>query len=136
MAYTKGLLCISCAMLLTACGKFDKSDAMYTADAAVLAGTEQGAPGLEKRLRENLRVERNVIVVDGPRVNGAVALSKNSPWSVSCGEGISVDFMKGGIELVSVMVPIDDSRCAFLTRRLGEEVQAIIDGKGRPNSSN
>jgi len=128
MEYGKGLLCIFAAKFLTACGKLDKSDATYREDAAALSSAGQGASALVKRLRENLRIENNVIVVDGPRVTGTVTLSRNSPWSVSCGEGITVDFEKGEIGLVSVLFPIDDSRCAFLTRKLGQEVQAIIDG--------
>ena len=129
MSYAKGFLCIFFATLLTACGKGDTTANLYTQDMLLLAGKDQGVAALVKRLRENLRIEHNVIVIDGPLVTGAVTLSRNSPWSVSCGEGLSVDFGKGQIQLVYIMVPIDDSRCAFMTRRLGQEVQAIIDGK-------
>lgn len=129
MQYAKALLCIFAGTMLTACGKLDTAGTDYTADAGVLAGPGQGVSVLLKRLRENLRTERNVIVVDGPRVTGAVTLSRNSPWSVSCGEGLTVDFGKGEIVLITGMLPIDDSRCAFLSRRMGQEVQAIIDGE-------
>jgi hypothetical protein len=131
MAYAKGFLCIACASFLTACNSADTTSTRYTEDLAVMAAKDQGVAVLLTRVRENLRVQNNVIVVDGPLVIGAVTLSKNSTWAVSCGEGLVVDFSKGQINLVFPMVTIDDSRCAFLTRRVGEEVQRIIDGQPR-----
>jgi len=128
MAYAKGFLCIACASFLTACNSSDVTSTKYTEDLAVMAAKDQGVATLLTRLRQNLRVQNNAIVVDGPLVIGAVTLSKNSTWAVSCGDGLVVDFSKGQIQLVFKMVTIDDSRCAFLTGRVGEEVQRVIDG--------
>ena len=94
MQHAKCLLCIVLLPLLAGCGQSDSAQAMFQDGAAVLSGPGQGIPVLSKRLRENLRVEGNVVIVDGPLVTGAVTVSKNSPWSVSCGEGIAVDFGK------------------------------------------
>ena len=129
MAYAKGFLCIACVSFLTACNRGDITSTRYTGDLAVLATKDQGVAVLLTRLRDNLRVQNNAIVVDGPLVIGAVTLSKNSTWAVSCGDGLIVDFSKGQIQLVFTMVTIDDSRCAFLTGKVGEEVQRIIDGR-------
>jgi hypothetical protein len=136
MSYAKSLLCIAFATFLTGCGNGDVTGKRYSEDLAVLEAKDQGVTILLKRLRENLRIEHNVIVIDGPLVNGAVALSKNSQWAISCGEGLSVDFGTNQIPLVFTLIPIDDSRCAYLTRVVGEDVQRIIEGQNRENNSN
>jgi len=117
---------------LSACGKADNPDNpddQYGAAAALLASKDNGAAVLTKRLRENLRLENGVVIVDGPIVTGAVTLSRNSTWSVSCGEGLAINVGKGEINLFPVALQINDIQCARLTKRLGIEVQAIIDGR-------
>ncbi len=128
MFLTRAGLCLLGCFTLSACGKTDSANEEYGAAAAVLAQKDHGAASLAKSLRENLRVENGVVIVDGPIVDGAVTLSKDSPWSVSCGDGIAVNIGKGEIDLIPTTLSIDDPRCAYLTKRLGIEVQAILDG--------
>jgi hypothetical protein len=122
-------VCLSLVAALTACGKTDDTNRQYGEAATLLANKDGGGAALTKSLRENLRVENGVVIVDGPIVNGAVTLSRNSPWSVSCGQGLAVNIGKGEIDLLPIAIQINDAQCAGLTKRLGIEVQAIIDGK-------
>ena len=129
MSCSRIALCMLLVAALSACGKADNPDDQYGAAATLLAAKDDGAGVLTKRLRENLRVENGVVIVDGPIVTGAVTLSKNSTWSVSCGEGLAINIGKGEIDLFPVALQINDTQCARLTKRLGIEVQAIIDGE-------
>jgi len=122
-------LFLSLAAVLSGCGKPADTDAQYGAASAMLAAKDNGAAALIKSLHENLKGKNGILIVDGPIVPGAVVQSKNSPWSVSCGEGLVVNVGKGEIDLVPVTVQIGEDKCAALTQRLGIEVQAIIDGK-------
>src|SRR5690242_16908488 len=124
------MLCLLAVAALTGCGKSDSANQEYADAASVLAAKDYGAAALTKSLRQNLRVEQGVLVVDGPIVSGAVTLSKNSPWSVSCGDGIAINIGKGEIDLIPTTLEIGDAQCAFLTKRLGVAVQAILDGRG------
>ncbi len=69
------------------------------------------------------------MIVDGPIVSGAAAMSRTSPWSASCGDGLSINIGKGEIDLIANSVQIDDAKCAYLTKQLGIQVQAIVDGR-------
>ncbi|HTT84071.1 MAG TPA: hypothetical protein VMF67_11360 [Rhizomicrobium sp.] len=135
MSHARIVMCLSLAMALSACGKGgnvgsdEDTDAQYGAASAILASKDSGAAALTKSLHENLKVENGILIVDGPIVPGAVVQSKNSPWSVSCGEGLAVDVGKGEIDLIPVTVQISEDKCALLTRKLGSEVQTIVDGK-------
>jgi len=135
MSHSRIALCLSLMAALTACGKTgsggdaEDTDQQYGAAATLLASKDNGAAQLTKSLRENLRLENGVVIVDGPIVSGAVTLSRNSAWSVSCGEGLAVNIGKGEIDLLPVALQINDTQCARLTKRLGIEVQAIIDGR-------
>jgi hypothetical protein len=131
MSYPRILLCLSCVLVLSGCGKSDSANDQYGADAALLAAKDNGVAALTKRLHENLRLENDVVIVDGPIVSGAVTMSKNSPWSAACGDGLAINIGKGEIDLIASTVQIDDAKCAYLTKRLGSETQAIIDGKKR-----
>jgi len=131
MSRSRIALCMLLAAALSACGKADTADDQYGAAATLLASKDYGAAALTKRLRENMRVENGVVIVDGPIVTGAVTLSRNSTWSVSCGEGLAINIGKGEIDLFPVALQINDTQCARLTKQLGVEVQAIIDGRAR-----
>jgi hypothetical protein len=132
MSHARAIVLIVCAAALTACGKTgdgEDTDAQYGAAATLLASKDNGLATLIKRLHENLRVESGVVIVDGPIVPGAVVQSKNSSWSVSCGEGLTINVGKGEIDLLPAALQITETQCAHLTKRLGIEVQAIIDNR-------
>ncbi|HVU19695.1 MAG TPA: hypothetical protein VHE09_03120 [Rhizomicrobium sp.] len=129
MSSSRAILCLPLVAVLAGCGKSDSANQEYADAAVILAAKDHGAAVLTKSLRENLRVENGVVIVDGPIVSGAVTLSKNTAWSVSCGDGITVSIGKGEIDLIPPTLSIDDSRCAYLTKRLGVAVQDVIDGK-------
>lgn len=130
MSFLRPLLCLMLVAALTGCGKSDSANQEYADAATILAAKDHGAAVLTKSLRENLRIEDGVVIVDGPIVSGAVTLSKNTAWSVSCGDGITINIGKGEIDLIPTTLAIDDVRCAYLTKRLGVAVQKILDGHG------
>ena len=131
MSSSRAILCLLPVVFLSGCGKSDSANQEYADAAAILAARDHGTAALTKSLHENLRVERGVVIVDGPIVAGAVTLSRNTAWSVSCGDGVAVNIGKGEIDLIPTTLEIDDVRCAYLTKRLGIEVQAILDGSSK-----
>ena len=136
--YTKCLLLGFIATFLGACepsGKVNQSDIQST-DTALLGDAARALPVLASRLRENLKLERNIIVVAGSRANGFFAMSRNTHWTVTCGEGFSVYFDKAQIDLVFAGIQLNDSQCATLTVQTASAVRNIIGAPDKTENSN
>jgi hypothetical protein len=138
MTCTKCLLFGFIATFLGACepsGKVNQSDAQ-SADTDLLQHAARALPVLASRLRENLKLEGNIIVVAGSRANGFFAMSKNTPWTVSCGAGFSVYFDKAQIDLVFAGIQLNDQQCATLTVQTASAVRAVIGEPEKAENSN
>jgi hypothetical protein len=133
MTYTRCFLLGFIAIFLAACGqsgKVNQSDTQ-TADTSLLQDEAHALPVLTSRVRENLKLQGNIIVVAGSRANGFFAMSRNTPWTVTCGAGFSVNFDKAQIDLVFSGIQVDDRQCANLAVQTANAVRAVIDGSAK-----
>ncbi|HEY2446225.1 MAG TPA: hypothetical protein VGI20_10860 [Rhizomicrobium sp.] len=131
------LLLTLCAVGLASCEGGDegaRSEAQYTADNALIRDAAHAMQTIQSRLQGNMKLDGNIIVVGGSLANGDFALARNSSWTISCGQGLSVHFEGAEIDLVSALVHIKDRQCASLAAQTGKAVQAIMDGADLPKS--
>jgi len=128
MMYTKHFLLSFAAIYLGACEPSGKVDQTQTesADTDRLQNAARALPILTGRLHQNVKLEGDIIVVTGSRANGFFAMSKNTPWTVTCGSGVSVSFDKAQVDLVSTRISVDDRQCATLTVQTASAVRAVI----------
>lgn len=119
------LLCVLGLIGCDASDNTDQADKQYSADAALVSNPERGIPVLIARLRESASLADNAIVLAGPLVPGSATVSKNSPWTIACGNGVTIYFERAEIDLVSAMVSVTDSQCAKINRRLAIELRAF-----------
>lgn len=138
MTYTKHLLLGFAAISLGACEPSGKVDQTQTesADTDLLQNAARALPILANRLHQNVKLEGDVIVVAGSRANGFFAVSKNTPWTVTCGSGVSVNFDKAQVDLVSTRISVDDKECATLTVQTASAVRAVIGEPEKAENSN
>ena len=138
MTYARCFLLGFIAIFLTACGPSGKVDQSQTqtADTSLLQDAARALPILASRLRENVKLQGNILVVAGSRANGFFAMSRNTPWTVTCGTGFLVNFDKAQIDLVFGGIQLDDRQCANLTVPLANAVQAVVGGPEKTANSN
>jgi hypothetical protein len=109
------------------------------ADALLLKDVERAGPELERRLMENIQVQDGLLMVRDPvfgEVGQLYVLPVNSPWTLSCGIGLSVIFgnsvsgdstsLSNDIELHLVRVRVDKKDCNVLGLRLGKRLKATL----------
>ena len=138
MRYIKCLLLGFIATCFGSCepsGKVSQSDTQL-ADTDLLQHADRALPVLESRLRDNLKLEGNIIVVAGSRTNGFFATSRNTPWTVTCGQGFSVYFEKAQIDLVFTGIQLDDRQCDTLTVQTANAVRKVIGEPEKTENSN
>lgn len=149
--------CSICLLLLSACDDSKSKKAKALADEQIKAqDLEQkimkdplyAIPELKKRLRESLRVEDGLMLINSPfgmgnllgsvPFAGQFVLPASTPWVLSCGMGMSVDFgssfrgdgsqVSNEVEIALTLASIDKNGCDTLGLAIGKEIEAISAG--------
>lgn len=145
-----------CLLLMVAWGD-GKAEETKKADAAKAQETEQqliadpsrAIPELTRRLRQSLKSQDGLIIVDSPFGMGTLLgsadsldyfiLPSNTPWVLSCGMGMTVIFgnsisgdtssIENDVRVALTLAQIDKSGCNTLGLAIGKEILAILAGR-------
>jgi hypothetical protein len=126
------------------------SHAQDEAEQQLIADPERAIPELKRRLRQSVKFQDGLVVVDSPFGMGTLLgsvdslnqffLRSSTPWALSCGMGMTVTFgnlISGDASRVSndvrvtltLAMMIDKSRCTTLGSAVGKEILTILAGR-------
>lgn len=156
---TPVLLLGLCLVFIAGCDDSKSQKAKQEAAAAqardeaehkLMIDPSRGIPELKRRLRESLKFQDGLVLVNSPFGLGTLAgtadaldryiLPASTPWSLSCGMGMTVSFgpaISGGdgspvsndVQVALTLARIDKSQCASFGLAVGKEIQAILQGQ-------
>jgi hypothetical protein len=124
-------------LFLGACDERREETPAVDADAKLMNDLGQAGPELERRLLNSVSVQDSFIIVSAPPLGNTYVLPANSPWVISCGEGVSVtfgsavfgdrSFVGNDVQIELTTTLINQSDCATLALSLGRHLKAMLE---------